>query len=620
MPFRRSSADDRLRQELLELPARTDRMMGSSDGRVTGDRTVEREPAGLTASRHWLSDGPAGRRAASSQRVARTASESSATAHPVRARSTRRESRTRQEMRLPVICVQPQWTGGERRIREGTTLGVSSGAVLDKGSASPLYRQLHDRLRAQILDGQLEAGARLPSTRALAAHLGVSRTTTALAYELLLLEGYIESRVGDGTRVACMPAQRPGLARGRDVGQVPDPQERHIPWFARHGQLLPDASSPEGSSGDQTSPASEVFRICRPDVTHFPYGIWARLLARHARRSLRATSRSQDACGYLPLREAIAAHIGVTRGVRCLAEQVLITNGAHAALDLVARVLLDPGDAAWVEDPGYEGTWRALLAAGAQLVAVPVDGEGIDVEAGREQCGQARLAVVTPSSQFPTGVTMSRSRRRALLEWASQAPAWIVEDDSGGEYRFSGRPMEMLLGMDRDSRVISIGSFCQVLFSTMHLGYLVAPANLVDSFLSVRQYIDVHPPLLEQFALADFFAEGHFARHVQKTRGQYRECRDALVAALGRELKGVVEVAAPEVGTHLVAWLPGGVDGRLAARAAAEQGVRVEPVSQYSQRPLARDGLLLGYADHRPHELEAGVAALARALRSLTLS
>jgi GntR family transcriptional regulator / MocR family aminotransferase len=486
-------------------------------------------------------------------------------------------------------------------------------------SGGPLYRQLHDRLRAQILDGQLEAGARLPSTRALAAQLGVSRTTTALAYELLQVEGYVQSRVGDGTRVADLGARRRGPGQSPGEGQSRAAEEPHPPWLARRGQLLLDASSSGWSRADQGGAGSDVFRICEPDVSHFPYGIWARLQARHARRSLQAASSSQDASGYLPLREAIAAHVGLTRGVRCVAEEVLITSGARAALDLVSRVLLDPGDAAWVGDPGYPGTRGVLLAAGAQPVAVPVDQEGLDVEAGRAQCAGARLAVVSPSSQFPTGVTMSRSRRLALLEWARQAPAWIVEGDSSGEYRFDGRPLEALQGLDRDARIIYIGSFGRVLPSSVRLGYLVAPTTLLEGFLSAREYIDVRPPLLEQLALADFFAEGHYARHVQRTRGQYLECRDALVEALGRELGDLVEVAAPEMGTHLVAWLPAGVDGRLAARAAAEQGLRVEPVSRFSQRLLVQDGLLLGYVDPRPAELQAAVVTLARALRTLTV-
>src|SRR5262249_8718157 len=269
--------------------------------------------------------------------------------------------------------------------------GRSSEVVLDERAGAPLYQQLHERLRAQITEGQLEAGARLPSTRVLASQLGVSRTTTALAYELLHLEGYIVSRVGDGTRVALLPVDRLET-RNADDRRLPDALGTPRPGLARRGQLLLEAPSPDASHPEHPRAATGVFHIGQPDLSHFPSEIWARLLARHARRSLQTASYCQDARGCPQLREAIAAHVGVTRGVRCLPEQVLITSGAQAALDLASRVLLDPGDAAWVEDPGYGGTRGALLAAGARLVAVPVDREGIEVEAGQAQGRGARLA------------------------------------------------------------------------------------------------------------------------------------------------------------------------------------------------------------------------------------
>src|SRR5215472_15133358 len=512
--------------------------------------------------------------------------------------------RREEEGRRPVSCVRS---------------GGSSEVVLEEVAAAPLYQQLHDRLRAQITGGQLEAGARLPSSRVLATQLGVSRTTTALAYELRHLEGYVVSRVGDGTRVARLRPER-WEARNADDRRLPDALGTPRPWLARRGQLLLDAPSPDASHPEHPRAATGVFHIGQPDLSHFPSQVWARLLAKHARRSLRTASYCQDARGCPQLREAIAAHVGVTRGVRCLPEQVLVTSGAQAALDLASRVLLDPGDAAWVEDPGYGGTRGALLAAGARLVAVLVDREGIEVEAGQAQCHEARLAVVTPSFKINTGVTMSRSRRLALLEWARLAQAWIVEDDWGGDYRFGGESLGTLQGLDPDSRVVYIGSFGTVLFPSVRLGYLVAPDSLLAAFLAARQYIDVHPPLLEQLALADFFAEGHFLRHLQRMRGEYLERRNALVDALRGELGDTVEVVPPEAGTHLVAWLPAGVDGRMVACAAVAMGLHIEPVSRYSTRPPARDGLLLGFASHCPQELRAGVVTLARALRTLTLA
>ncbi|MGH2478926.1 MAG: PLP-dependent aminotransferase family protein, partial [Ktedonobacteraceae bacterium] len=314
----------------------------------------------------------------------------------------------------------------------------------------PLYRQLYERLRGSILAGQLEAGTRLPSTRVLASELGVSRTTTTLAYELLLLEGYIESRVGDGTRVAHLQSEQL-FQESRNAHELNATGTSGTPpaVYTRRSQLLIDMPYPEEFYTHQAIGGTSLFLVGQPDVTSFPYETWARLLARHARHSLQAVSFYQYVQGYLPLRQAIATHIDLTRGVHCSPDQIILTTGAQGALDLVARVLLDPGDPAWIEDPGYSGARGVLLATGAQPMAVPVDGEGLDVEAGRQLCSEARLAIVTPSHQFPTGVTMSLSRRLALLEWSREMHAWIVEDDYDSEYRFSLRPLQrdgLLLG------------------------------------------------------------------------------------------------------------------------------------------------------------------------------
>lgn len=487
--------------------------------------------------------------------------------------------------------------------------------ILDQHASSPMYRQLYERLRGSILSGQLEVGARLPSTRALASSLGISRTTTALAYEMLLLEGYIESRVGDGTRVARLQAEH--LFQESKNAQAPDATSisKATPAaIAQRGQLLMDMPYPEGFFGEQARLGRNLFLVGQPDVTSFPYEVWARLVARHARHSLQAVSYYQYVQGYLPLRQAIARHIGVTRGVHCSPEQIILTTGAQAALDLAARVLLDPGDAAWVEDPGYSGARGVLLAAGAKVVSVPVDAEGLEVAAGQRLCSEARLAIVTPSHQFPTGVTMSLSRRLALLEWSRKSQAWIVEDDYDSEYRFSGRPLEALQSLDRAGRVLYIGTFSKVLFPSLRLGYLVAPPALLDGLIAAHRLIAVHLPLLEQMALADFIAEGYFARHLRKMCQLYKERRNVLVDALTWELGETVDVTVPEAGMHLVVWLPSGMNAQVVAQRAAAPGLYVLPISQFSLRPLPRDGLLLGFASASPGELRVGVQTLARVL------
>jgi GntR family transcriptional regulator / MocR family aminotransferase len=488
--------------------------------------------------------------------------------------------------------------------------------VLDHGSSAPLYRQLYERLRAAILSGQLEDGARLPSTRALASAIGVSRTTTALVYDQLLMEGYIESRVGAGTHVAQLRARPPEDQKAGNQS-LPNATSQIPAELSQRGRALLHASPPGELYSSSRASVASPFRAGQPDTQAFPYQLWAKLLAKRARHSLQTTTHYQEAAGYYPLREAIAAHIGITRGVRCTPEQVLITAGSQGALDLAARVLLDPGDTAWVEDPGYLGARGALLAAGAQVVPVPVDTEGIDVAAGHRLAPHARIVSVTPSHQFPTGITMSLSRRVALLEWARQAQAWILEDDYDSEYRFSGRPLEALQGLDNGQRVIYIGTFSKVLFPTLRLGYVVVPPELVAGFVAMRRFIDVHVPILEQVALADFMIQGHFTRHLRHMRTRYTERRNVLIEALRRECGDLLDVQVPEAGMHLVAWLPAHLDDRAVARLVLEQGIEIAPISKFCIAPPSRGGLMLGYANASSEELRDGVRKLARALRKL---
>ena len=489
--------------------------------------------------------------------------------------------------------------------------------ILDQHAPAPLYRQLYERLRAGILAGQLESGTRLPSTRALASELGISRTTTALAYEQLLVEGYVESRVGDGTRVARLHPEQQGqgtrAAHARGTADTAGPQPALL---GQRGHVLSELSFREERYANWADARTRPFRIGQPEVAHFPYAAWARLVARHARRSLPAVALYQDAHGYAPLREAIAAHIGLTRGVHCAPDQILLTAGSQGALDLIARVVLDPGDLAWVEDPGYSGARGALMAAGARLLPVPVDQEGLVVAAGQQRGPAARLAIVTPSHQFPTGVTMSLRRRLALLDWSREAHAWIVEDDYDSEYRYGGRPLEALHSLDRTGRVIYVGTFSKVLLPSLRLGYLVAPPTLLKALRTARRFMDIHLPLLEQMALADFMSEGQYARYVRTMRLRYLDRRNALVDALTQELGDLLDVAVPDAGLHLVAWLRAGRSAEAVAGQAAAHGLQIPPLSRFSLRPLQRDGLMLGFAGAERDELRAGVHTLARAVRT----
>jgi GntR family transcriptional regulator/MocR family aminotransferase len=483
---------------------------------------------------------------------------------------------------------------------------------LDAALPAPLHAQLYDRLRRAILAGQLPPGARVPSTRTLAAELGVSRGTTSLAYDNLVLEGYLESRVGRGTTVSRRlptPTGASGPDR-RSPAAAPQTPPRRV--AARAGALdgLTNLGPVEGRTGG-------AFLAGQPALDQFPYEVWARLVARRARHTLAGFAYYQPAAGHEPLRAAIAAQIGISRGVRCVPEQIIITAGAQGALDLCARTLLDPGDAVWVEDPGYFGAYGALLAAGARLVPAAVDDEGLDVEAARLRCPAARLAVVAPSHQFPTGATMSLRRRLALVAWAEAAGAWVLEDDYDGEYRFGGRPLTALQGLDRADRVLYLGTFSKVLFPALRLGYVVAPPDLAGPLLAARRFIDGHPPILEQMALADFMTEGHYVRHLRRMLRLYGRRRDLLRRELRARLGDLLEVSAPAAGMHLVGWLPAGVDDERAAGLAVAAGVFVVPVSRFGVEPPARGGLVFGFAGVDEAGIRRGVERLAIALEAL---
>jgi GntR family transcriptional regulator / MocR family aminotransferase len=486
--------------------------------------------------------------------------------------------------------------------------------MLDASLPMPLYKQLYERLRGAILAGQLERGARLPSTRTLASELGVSRTTIALAYEQLLLEGYLESRVGQGTSVArYLPVTLLREHTDRTRRERTDARKTSTIHLASRVSPLKEIPYPERIEGR----TGGTFHGGEPALDLFPYEVWARLIARCARQSLREFAHYQPPAGYYPLQEAIAAQIGITRGVRCTPEQIILTAGSQGALDLAVRTLLNPGEAAWLENPGYFGARGALLAAGACLVPVPVDEKGLVVEIGRQRCPQARLVSTTPSHQFPTGVTMSLGRRLALLDWAREAGAWILEDDYDSEYRFSGRPLEALQGLDHAGRVLYIGTFSKVLFPALRLGYLVAPTELIEPLLAMRRFIDVHIPILEQMALADFMNEGHFARHLRQMLQHYSQRRDLLHRELHAHLDGLLEVHAPEAGMHLVGWLTPGRDDQRAAKLAAQVGIEVMAISKYSLEPLPRGGLLFGYAGTNEEDILHGVKRLTAALEQL---
>ncbi len=479
---------------------------------------------------------------------------------------------------------------------------------LDDRSAEPLQRQLYRGLREAILTGRIAPGALVSSTRALASELSVSRTTVVLAYEQLAAEGYLSTARGSGTRVASeLPVRGSAVASRR-----PSAPARRAPRLSRRG----DALSAIPSGGIRVAPAARPFRAGIPALELFPTSLWARLVSRRARRLSLSLLDYGDGGGYRPLRESIAAHVAGARGVECDWTQVIIMPGAFAAIDLVVRILLDAGDQVWIEEPGYLGARAAFAANGVRVMPVRVDAEGIDVPYGRARAPSARLAYVTPSHQYPLGMTMSLPRRLALLGWARTSAAWIVEDDYDSEYRYGGRPLPALYALDQHERVIYLGTFSKTMFPSLRLAFLVVPRGLAESFRLSREAGDQQPPALEQAALADFIAEGHFARHVRRMRAQYAARREALIAAAAREASQELTLDASDTGIHAIAWLPAGVSDRDVAARAAALGVEATALSTYYLGPPRAPGLVLGFAAVRPRDVAAGMRVLRDAVRA----
>jgi GntR family transcriptional regulator/MocR family aminotransferase len=480
--------------------------------------------------------------------------------------------------------------------------------AVDRGSATPFHRQLYEGYRQAILDGRLRPGQRLPSTRGLAGELGLSRITVLSAFDQLLAEGYCEGRIGSGTFVArslpdglSTPVARAGrdgaTRRGgrRTLSRIAAALERSpAPWLMTPGP----------------------FRVGDPAVGQFPLDIWSRLLSRRSRTIGAASLRYGDVLGYAPLREEIAAYLRTARGVRCEAGQVMIVSGSQQALEIAARALLDPGDQAWMEEPGYWGARDVLRAAGARLVPVAVDDEGLDVADGVARAPRARAAIVTPSHQFPVGGVLGAARRLQLLDWAREAGAWVIEDDYDSEYRYDGYPVAALQGLDRDSRVVYIGTFSKVLFPALRLGYLVIPPDFTARFAAVRHAIDICPPSFLQGVLADFIRDGHFARHLRRMRLLYGERRRALVQALRQELPGPLQLFGENAGMHLLAVLPRGWRDRPIAERAAREGLWVMPLSDLYLGRASREGFVLGYGDVPASDIPAAVRRLRSILES----
>ncbi len=470
--------------------------------------------------------------------------------------------------------------------------------AIDRRSPTPLFRQIHAALSTSIVDGRLPAGARLPASRALAEQLHLSRTVVVAAYEQLLAEGYATGRIGSGTYVAPDLPERP---RGRAL------------VVKARGAMGYAAPRLAGKVDVTLQGDDRPFNLGRTLIDQRTFDQWRRLNA----RALRAMPKSHlgygDPRGSVELRGAIAAYLGSARGVRCDAEQIIVTSGTQHALDLVVRVLLPVGSEAWVEDPGYPLTREVLAAGGVATRPLRVDAQGIDVAAGVAAAPRARAAFITPSHQFPTGVVLSMARRLELIAWASASDAWIVEDDYASEFRYGGRPLAALQGLDTAERTIYIGTLNKALFPGLRAGYLVVPEPLLPAFVTTRYLMDRQPPALQQEVLAEFITDGHLSSHIRRMRTRYRDQRDHLVAALQRRAGDRLDVERPDQGMHLVAHLRPGLSDAAIERTALANGVVVRALSKLYVKAKPRQGLLLGFSGY-PAAAIAGAAGRLAAL------
>jgi len=486
---------------------------------------------------------------------------------------------------------------------------VLTSLQLDRESHVPMFQQLYQAIRQAVLSRGLLPGARLPSTRTLAKELEISRNTVVMAYEQLLSEGYVEGQIGSGSYISRflpdellagrLETEKLQAEPGHEIKYRPKRYLAHAPmkiWKGRGG--LPRA-----------------FRFGVPALDHFPYSTWNRILNKYWRSEPQALLNYGRIAGYRPLCEALAMYLQIARGVRCEPEQIIIVSGSQQGLDLTCKVLLNPSDTVWMEDPGYHGARAPFLAAGAKIIPVPLDEEGLDVTRAEELSPQARLAFVTPSHQFPLGMTMSLTRRLRLLEWASRVGAWIIEDDYDSEFRYSGRPLAALQGLDHDGRVIYIGTFSKVLFPSLRLGYLVVPPNLVDDFTAARAMSDQHSSLIEQAVVTDLLTEGHFSRHIRNMRALYQERQQAVIKAVDKYLGPRLDVHPDNAGMHLVGWLSKDMNDETVAQEAVTHGVDVLPLSVFGSNPLPRPGLLLGYAAINEAQIQEGIERLGKALK-----
>lgn len=483
---------------------------------------------------------------------------------------------------MPRIVSSLELTLGNRR--QGETI------------ANWLYREL----RVAILNGRLKSGTRLPASRDFSKQYQISRGIVVDVFERMQTEGYLSSRVGFGTWVNRVVSTTTSTIRSRPptyIQEVAAAYARPKAWLRL-------------TEGTIRGP----FQMKIPALADSPAELWGKLTARHARKFRLWLRTEDDGRGYYPLRKAIAQYLGSSRSVQCDPDQVVLVSGVQQGLDLLARLLLKPDDPVWIEDPGYFGATIAFNAVGAKLVSVPVDHQGLSIDAGVRMCPHAKGVYLTPAHQFPLGATMSIERRLAILKWATKVGAFIIEDDYDSEYRFDGPPVPALQSLDRNSNVIFVGSFNKLLFPSLGIGYVVLPPTLVDYFHAFRLRADFRSVNFDQAVLCEFIMEGHLARHIRRTRDLYSSRLAALIDASRRYLDGLIEISTVRAGLYTSAFLQNGMSSQQAEESAKSNGVVAASLDRYTLKQSDPKGLLLGFAAFEEHLIRKAAVRLGEAL------
>ncbi len=484
----------------------------------------------------------------------------------------------------------------------------------DKNAALPMYRQIYEAIRAAILSGEFAPKMRLQSGRLLAENLGVSRITVVNAYEQLFAEGYLERKTGSGTFVA---RELPETMLTTKNSKRKNDAEK---FGLENLQLSNFGRKLESKNMNAVRGNAQVlftpFQNGLTAVEEFPFETWAKIANRINRNPSKKLLGYGSSQGFAPLREAVARHLKSARGVNCTAEQIIITSGAQQALDLTARIFLENGCAIVTEDPCYLEARNAFSATNAKVISIPFDEEGLNAANIPEE-SNIKLVYVTPSHQYPLGVTMSLSRRLALIEWAKTNNGLIIEDDYNSEFRYAGRPLASLQGLDSSGRVIYVGTFSKTIFPALRIGCMVVPPDLVEVFTNARALNDVHSSIIEQAILTEFIAEGHFSRHIRRMRMLYRERQEILLDECEKNLKGLLEIKKADAGMHLVGWLPEGVSDLEVYEKGIERGLKLSPISLYSVNPPKRGGIIFGYTAFNRKETAEGINATAEIINEI---